>query len=116
MIVQYSTPVIRPAQVNRQGYWANYIPLRIGRLGPGGFSVLEILAFGDFSYQGHFARDTLLLCRDKPSGSLTDPYSTEDVTPLTFRNMRKTDRALWDLLKRNADFLEACPIDPVLDD
>jgi hypothetical protein len=84
--------------------------------GPGGFPVLEILAFGDFSYQGRFSRDTLLLCRDKSSGSLTDPYSTEDVTELTFRNMRKTDGALWDLLKRNADFLEACPIDSILDD
>ena len=84
--------------------------------GPEGFPGLEILAFGDFSYQGRFSRDTLLLCRDKSSSSPANSDSTQQGTALTFRNVRKNDRALWDLLKRNADFLEACPTDSILNE
>jgi hypothetical protein len=84
--------------------------------GPKRFPKLDIVAFGDFSYQGRFSRNTLLLCRDKPSSSPANPDTTQQGTALTFRNMRKNDRALWDLLKRNADFLEACPTQAILND
>jgi hypothetical protein len=84
--------------------------------GPEGFPVLDILAFGDFSYQGRFSKYNLLLCRDKSSSSPANPHSARKGTALTFRKVRKNDRALWDLLKRNSDFLEACPTDPILYD
>jgi len=84
--------------------------------GPEGFPELDIVAFGDFSYQGRFSWNNLLLCRDKSSSSPANPDSTQQGAAFTFRNMRKNDRALWDLLKRNADFLEACPSDEILDD
>ena len=84
--------------------------------GPEGFPVLEILAFGDFSYQGRFSRHTLLLCRDTSSTSPANLDSIQQGTATTFRNMRKNDRALWDLLNRNADFLETCPTDSIVDD
>jgi len=84
--------------------------------GPEGFPVLEILAFGDFFYQGRFSRYTFLLCRDTSSTSPANPDPIQQGTTLTFRNMRKNDRALWDLLNRNTDFLEASPTDSIVDD
>jgi len=82
--------------------------------GPEGFPELDIVAFGDFSYRGRFSRKNLLLCRDKSSSSPANLDSTQQGTALTFRNMREDDRALWGLLKRNADFLEACPAETIL--
>merc|ERR1712093_626910 len=64
--------------------------------GPHGLPTLEVLAFGDFSY------DTSQQIHDK--------------LLLTFRPVRENDRKLWDLIDRNTEFLKACHTDSILDD
>jgi hypothetical protein len=103
-----ASPSPSPALLEELFSFANWA------FGPEGFLGLDIVAFGDFSYQGRFSRNTLLLCRNKPSSSPANPDTTQQGTALTFRNMRKNDRELWDLLKRNAGFLEACPTQSIL--
>jgi hypothetical protein len=86
--------------------------------GPEGFPVLQILAFGDFSYNGRFSRYNALLCRDTLSASSANRDSEQDIAASipTFRFIRKDDGALWGLINKNADFFEACPTDPIVED
>ena len=68
--------------------------------GPSGLPDLEVLAYGDFSFQGR--QPNILLCR-----------SGDDSVP-GFRELKKEDRRLWELVQKNTDFLEACPEDYLL--
>jgi hypothetical protein len=79
--------------------------------GPNGLPDLEVLAYGDFSFQGR--QPNVLLCRseDKPDhGYLCDmSFSAKG-----FRELKKQDVRLWEMVQDNIDFLEACPGDYLL--
>jgi hypothetical protein len=59
---------------------------------------IQILAFGNFSYEGRYEEDCLLFCRDQ-SG---------------FRQFTDEDVYLWDLVTNNMDMLSACPLEPIM--
>jgi hypothetical protein len=88
--------------------------------GPDGLPTLQVLAFGDFSYDGRFNDiHNYLFCRHtwsirNPENSISQPE--EDELILKFRLVRENDRELWDLIDRNIDFLGACPTDSIMTD
>ncbi|KAH6667672.1 hypothetical protein B0J14DRAFT_169359 [Halenospora varia] len=87
--------------------------------GPDGLPALQVLAFGDFSYDGRFHNHNHLFCRH--TWSIRNPENdtlqqSEDELILTFRPIRENDRKLWDLIDRNTEFLEACPTDSIIND
>jgi hypothetical protein len=86
--------------------------------GPEGFPVLQILAFGDLSYQGRFARHNVLLCRNTPTSDTDLGLHQRDRAACkpTFRRMTKKDITLWDLINDYSRVLNACPTDPILKD
>jgi hypothetical protein len=87
--------------------------------GPDGLPTLKLLAFGDFSYKGRFHVHNKLLCRHTRSiRDLENNTSQqgEDELILRFRPVRRNDRELWDLIDRNAEFLEACPTAVIVSD
>lgn len=83
--------------------------------GPNGIRSLRLLAYGDFSEDGRFQQDTLLLCRrDSPrEGGL---LGTDDASKhFSFREVRRgEDTELWELYEREKQVLEACPRDSLL--
>lgn len=82
--------------------------------GPDGLTTLQVLALGDFSFQGRFADDQLLLCHKEPrtSQSADDALLTTAHGPeLTFREVTGEDRNLQALVDAQSDLLEACPVD-----
>lgn len=81
--------------------------------GPDGLPALEILAYGDFSFQGR--RPNILFCRSLDI--LMDGQSdTSSPIPSTtpFRVMTAREAKSCDLVQDNLDFLEACPEDILL--
>jgi hypothetical protein len=60
---------------------------------------IQILAFGNFSYNGRYEEECLLFCRDQ-SG---------------FRQLTDEDIYLWDLVNNNMDMLSACPLQPIME-
>jgi hypothetical protein len=84
--------------------------------GPDGLPELEILAYGDFSFQGR--QPNMLLCR---SQDLTENMTNE--SPDTeaakasnglYRQVLKEDTRLWEIVQDHSEFLEACPEDYLL--
>src|SRR5450432_735192 len=59
---------------------------------------LQIIAFGDFSYEGRFAKGNMLLCRDR---SFLKGY----------RDMDDQDTECWELLDLHKDMISACPFE-----
>jgi hypothetical protein len=99
-----------PAELLRFANWA---------FGPNGLPTLQVLAFGDFSYDGRSHIHNKLFCRH--TWSIRNPENdilqqSEDELVLTFRLVRENDRELWDLIDRNTEFLEACPTDSIVTD
>jgi hypothetical protein len=87
--------------------------------GPDGLPTLEVLAFSDFSYDGRFEFRNKLFCRHTRSiRNLENDTSQqlEDELIRIFRLIRRNDRELWDLIDRNKEFLEACPINSIIND
>ncbi|KAH9204561.1 hypothetical protein DL95DRAFT_529207 [Leptodontidium sp. 2 PMI_412] len=87
--------------------------------GPHGLPTLEVLAFGDFSYDGRFDVRNKLFCRHTRSTRYPGDGTSQqihDKLVLTFRPVRENDWKLWDLIDRNTEFLKACPTDSILDD
>lgn len=75
--------------------------------GPTGILSLRVLAFGDFSYDGRFARHNLLLCRkEQPARTVA-----RGVQHRYFRSMTVYDEDLWKLFKEHYNVLTACPVD-----
>ena len=68
--------------------------------GPGGIPKLQVLAFGDFSYDGRFPKQSILFCRQ-----LLQPSKT------TWRLAKKDETAIFNGIDRPMDFLGACPKD-----
>ncbi len=63
------------------------------------YSKLEVLAFGDFSYNGRYEDSNLLLARDKTDGA-------QD----TFRVISTQEINDWTGVKEPLDFLSSCPV------
>ncbi|PVH72613.1 hypothetical protein DL98DRAFT_382280, partial [Cadophora sp. DSE1049] len=84
-----------PAELLRFANWA---------FGPNGLPTLQVLAFGDFYYDGRSHIHNKLFCR----------HTCEDELILTFRHVIENDTELWDLIDRNTEFLEACPTDSIV--
>ena len=87
--------------------------------GPDGLLGLQVLAFGDFSYDGRFHNHNHFFCRH--TWSIRNPeddslQQSNDELILKFRPIRENDRELWELIDQNTEFLEACPTDPIIHD
>lgn len=64
-----------------------------------GLLSLEVLAYGDFSYEGRYSKFNLLFCRSA-SGYKTLTHS--DILP-------------WNLVQDNMEMLASCPLDDILE-
>lgn len=71
-----------------------------------GLPNLEIFAFGDFSGEGQYASQNLLLCRDGNTSERGRP---------ALRAITYEDYHLWDLIHENMDMLAACRVSKVAD-
>lgn len=84
--------------------------------GSDGLPELEILAYGDFSYQGR--QLNILLCRseDLMESELDKPKDRETAhtSKLPYREVTKKDVRLRALVREHSDLLEACPEDRLL--
>ena len=83
---------------------------------PDGLPNLQIIAYGDFSYDGRYTQYTELFCRDQPI-----PQQCKDLkltTPVqsiwTFRRLTKDDVNLQSLVQDNLDMLGACAVDTIM--
>ena len=88
--------------------------------GPSGFRSLQILAYGDFSYGGRYARQQFLFRRSTAfevslgqSGKIP-PDAGEEVPP-TFHAMANADKTLWDLTEVPEEVLGSCPVDDLME-
>lgn len=75
--------------------------------GPEGFQQLEVLAYGDFTYRDR--QPNILLCRSQNRPQ--DAVDTSHVSTLSYRQVTKEDRRLWEMIEEHFDLLEACPED-----
>ena len=82
--------------------------------GPHGVPSLQVLAYGDFSFDGRFSQYNTLMCPG--TGWSTPAQQPTGELGWTFRRLKKSDKVLWDLVNKNADFLGACPTDLILSD
>ncbi len=82
------------------------------QFGPEGLPELNILAYGDFSYQG--CQPNILLCRSQDLKQTMEGTNTTPVLQLRYRQVTKKDVRLWEVVQENLDLLEACPEDYVL--
>ena len=80
--------------------------------GPDGPSNLQILAYGDFSYQGRYREDTYLFGRNpsfnSPRALAPFPYNSNGYYSL----LQKEERRL--VMAQYGGFLEACPVDSLV--
>lgn len=75
-----------------------YHPLDIYEFAEWAFSAeglpdLTVLAWGDFSHEGHFSEHNNIFCRSKTG----------------YRRLKASEISLWDLINDNMDMLAACP-------
>jgi hypothetical protein len=78
--------------------------------GPDGIPALDILAYGDFSFQGR--QPNVLFGR--PQDMIADEEGAASSPGPKFHVVTPQDTRLWDLVQDNLDFLEACPEDYLL--
>lgn len=71
--------------------------------GPGGLPRLQVLAFGDFSHDGHFPQQSILFCRQSLPSS-----------KITWRLARRNETAIFDGIDQPWEFLGACPRDATM--
>jgi hypothetical protein len=67
--------------------------------GVDGFQNLQVLAFGDFSYDGRYSKYNVLLCRSEHG----------------YQKLTRDQVPYWDLIQSHMDMLEACPYDNIFD-
>ncbi|KAL1965854.1 hypothetical protein VTN77DRAFT_4987 [Rasamsonia byssochlamydoides] len=77
-----------------------------------GFRSLQVLAFGDFSYNGRYSRGNVLLCRKSDSAQMQQG----GLPGKNYRHLTKGDQSLRDLLRKYFHVLQACPTDLLLKD
>lgn len=80
--------------------------------GPDGLSSLQVLCYGDFSYQGR--RPYITFCRSKPLDFQNAYESDSWISDRTYRVVTKQDVAEQEILQINARFLGACAEDSLL--
>ena len=80
--------------------------------GPCGIRSLQLLAYGDFSYDGRFKSTTILLRRRE-----APPGNVDGRQFLYFDELREgQDWELWELYRRESHVLTACPTDTLFRD
>ncbi|PYH37412.1 uncharacterized protein BO87DRAFT_394392 [Aspergillus neoniger CBS 115656] len=77
-------PLYHPFGINKFAEWA---------FSADGLPDLTVLAWGDFSHEGHFSQYNRIYCRSKTG----------------YRRLNASDISLWDLVNDNMDMLAACP-------
>ncbi|XRM42967.1 hypothetical protein ABZX51_006177 [Aspergillus tubingensis] len=80
----YCDPLYHPFGIYKFAEWA---------FSADGLPDLTVLAWGDFSHEGHFSQYNRLYCRSKTG----------------YRRLNASDISLWDLVNVNMDMLAACP-------
>jgi hypothetical protein len=97
-----------PSNVIEFSHWA---------FGAGGIPSLQALAYGDFSFEGRFRSENIILCRQTwtipkwKSNTLRDDKEGER---LHFRPIKDSDIKMMELVSENMDFLGACPVDSIV--
>ncbi|KAB8234572.1 uncharacterized protein BDW43DRAFT_310235 [Aspergillus alliaceus] len=76
--------------------------------GQGGISPLQIVAVGDFTYNGRYAAKNSFFCRAQ------SPTSDQNGCFRKYRRLLDKDRSLWALVDRYSDSLQACPTGTLL--
>ena len=79
--------------------------------GPEGCPNLQILAFGDASYNNRFNFYYGVFCR-KVKPEKEEPSQSEG---LNFRRLTRSDHGLWETLQENMGFFTACPTDSLFE-
>jgi hypothetical protein len=80
--------------------------------GPDGLPSLQVLCYGDFSYQGR--RPYVTFCRSKSLDCRNGYESISRISDKSYRAVTREDVAEQEILHINACFLEACPEDSLL--
>jgi hypothetical protein len=80
--------------------------------GPDGLPSLQVLCYGDFSYQGR--RPYISFCRSKSLDCQNAYDSNSRISVQAYRVVRREDVTEQEILQINARFLEACPEDSLL--
>ncbi|PVH92988.1 hypothetical protein DM02DRAFT_542422, partial [Periconia macrospinosa] len=73
--------------------------------GPKGLPSLEVIVYGDFSYEGRYAHSNVFLCRNAGLHQTQE----QDMACKTFRHFSRGDRRQRDLLNKYSSALAACP-------
>ena len=73
--------------------------------GPMGLHQLQIIAMGDFSHEGRYSCQNLLLCRNSGTG----------VQKFRYLGSRESDPSMWKLVEDNMDMLAACPMNQLIE-
>lgn len=84
--------------------------------GVNGIPSLQVIAFGDFSYDNRFKSENKILCRQPWSmpNSHGDTSAEDMEQPLlSYRPIRDSDIMMMELVRENIDFLGACPVDSI---
>lgn len=96
----------------------NLLPFAHWAFGADGIPSLQVLAYGDFSFEDRFKWKNHIFCRQtwtvpklKKDNTVGDD---EDNTVLPFRPIRDSDIKMIELVSENMDFLGACPVDPIV--
>jgi hypothetical protein len=94
------------------------LPFAHWAFGADGIPSLQVLAYGDFSFEGRFGSKSHILCRQswtipKQEKGNTSEDGKEDKT-LPFRSIRDGDKNMTELVSQNMDFLGACPVDSIV--
>src|SRR6266498_2216571 len=92
----------------------NLLPFAHWAFGADGIPSLQVLAYGDFSFEGRFGSKNYILCRQswtipKQKMGNTSGDDKEDIM-LPFRPIRDGDINMMELVSENMDFLGACPV------
>jgi len=95
----------------------NLLPFAHWAFGADGIPSLQVLAYGDFSFEDRFG-PSHILCRKTFTFPKSREKSTiegdEEVRTLPFRPIRDSDIEMMELVNENMDFLAACPVDPIV--
>lgn len=81
--------------------------------GPNGLTNLQILAYGDFSYQGRYFEDTFVFRRNpNPHGPRELAFPSHGFDCGYYSLLQKEERRL--VMAQYGEFLEACPVDSLV--
>ena len=80
--------------------------------GPDGLLNLQVLAYGDFAYQGRYVEDTFVFGRNRPGKSSRGFTRSSSKSDYGYTLLQRDERD--DVMARYGDFLESCPADALL--